>query len=124
MSIQKQGGNPMKNLIVNWCKVMFTQTNGSIRVRTASCQNGVLSAIRQGTPANDIEVISSINIAGQTPILRIEENTVYLNRTESSFVQKEVRRMLKTQAARTRRQKQAGIPLPPQPGKIAYAVYQ
>ena len=103
---------------------MFTQTNGSIRVRTASCQNGVLSALRQAVPTGDIEVVSNVSFKGQTPILSIEENTVYLNRTESSFVQKEARQLLKIQAARQRRQQLAGIPLPPKPGKISYVVYQ
>lgn len=115
----------MKILIINWCKVMFTQTNGSIRVRTASCQNGVLSAVRRETSRpEEPEIIASIQPFAQTPILRIEENTVYLNRHEASFVQKEARRILKSQAAQKRRQQQAGIPLPPEPGEIAYAVYQ
>ena len=103
---------------------MFTQTNGSIRVRTASCQNGALSARRQGASSNNIEVVSNMEFAGPAPILSIEENTIYLNRSESSFIHKEARRMLKTQAVHTRRQRKAGVPLPPEPGKIAYAVYQ
>ena len=114
----------MKSFIINWCKVMFTQTSGAIRVRTASCQSGVLSALRLGNPDNDIEVVSTSNFAGQKPLLSIEENTVYLNRQEMSFVHKEARRLLKTQATHVRRQKKAGIPLPPEPGKIAYAVFQ
>ncbi len=116
----------MKNFIINWCKVMFTQTNGSIRVRTASCQNGVLSAVRhEDTPlTEEPEVISTSSWLNQTPILSIEENTIYLNRRETSFVYKEARRLLKTKAVRQHRQQQAGVPLPPQPGKIAYAVYQ
>ena len=114
----------MKNLIINWCKVMFTQTNGSIRVRTASCQGGVLSALRQAPATNDVEVVSNVPFNRRAPILSIEENTIYLNRTEASFVQKEARQLLRNQAARQHRQRQAGIPLPPQPGKISYAVYQ
>ena len=115
----------MKTFIINWCKVMFTQTSGSIRVRTASCQNGVLSALRKETAmAEEPETVCSVSFSGQAPILSIEENTIYLNRQEMSFIHKEARRMLKTQASRTRRQKMAGIPLPPEPGKISYAVYQ
>lgn len=103
---------------------MFTQTSGAIRVRTASCQNGALSARRQQAPAEETETVCSITFSGPAPILSIEENTIYLNRQEMSFVHKEARRLLKHQAARTRQQRQAGIPLPPEPGKIAYAVYQ
>ena len=53
-----------------------------------------------------------------------EENTIFLNRREASFINKEVHRLLKSKLAETERKKKAGIPLPPEPGKIAYAVYQ
>ncbi len=116
----------MKNLIINWCKVMFTQTSGCVRVRTASCRNGVVSAIRrQDLLSEEPEMLCSIiPTASPSPIVSIEENTVYLTHAEASFVHKEVRRLLKNQQVHERNCRQAGIPLPPKPGKIAYAVYQ
>ncbi len=113
----------MKAFIINWCKMMFTQNSGSIHVRTAMCQGGVVSARgRQKGHVRNIEVVSNTLFGG--PTVRLEENTIYLNRKECSFVNKEVRILLRAQRQEVIRKKKAGIPLPPAPGKIAYAVYQ
>ena len=113
----------MTTFIINWCKMMFTQNNGSIRVRTAVCQGGAVSAFgRQKRPARPADVVSNTLFGG--PLVHLQENTIYLNRSECSFVNKEVRRLLRSQRREIIRKKKAGIPLPPEPGKIAYAVYQ
>ena len=106
--------------ILTWCTYLFKQNDGVIRVRTASCQNGALSAMRH--TKEPVEVVSS-KPAKNTPVT-LEENTIFLNRREASFINKEVHRLLKSKLAETERKKKAGIPLPPEPGKIAYAVYQ
>lgn len=106
--------------IFTWCTHMFRQNDGVIRVRTASCQNGALSALRH--TEEPVEVVSN-HSEKNTPVT-LEENTIFLNRKEASFINKEVRRLLKAQVAEVERKKKAGIPLPPEPGKIAYAVYQ
>lgn len=113
----------MTALIINWCKIMFTQNANAIRVHTATCQGGAVSTWRRGM-RNDIEMISSHSLFPQDPTVHLEENIVYLNRREASFVNKEVNRLLKAKIAETKRKKKAGVPLPPEPGKIAYAVYQ
>ena len=114
----------MAALLINWCKIMFTQNNGSIRVRTGSCQGGAVSAHGQVSASADYEVVSSQSLLASNPSVRLEENTIYLNRREASFINKEVRRLLKAKLAVTERKKKQGIPMPPEPGKIAYAVYQ
>lgn len=115
----------MTTFIVNWCKVMFTPTKDSIEVRTAQCQSGVINTPRCPSPVTqeEPEVISSFSLAGRSTI-PLEENTIYLNRTESSFINKEVERLLKAKLAETQRKKKEHVPLPPEPGKVAYAVYQ
>ncbi|MBP5430177.1 MAG: hypothetical protein J6Y25_04795 [Elusimicrobiaceae bacterium] len=113
----------MKAFIINWCKMMFTQNSGSIHVRTATCQGGVVSAFsRKKYPAHTPEIVSNTLFGG--PTVRLEENTIHLNRRECSFVNKEVHRLLRAQRQEMIRKRKAGIPLPPEPGKIAYAVYQ
>ncbi len=107
------------NMILSWCAHMFKQNDGVIRVRTASCQNGALSAVRH--TEGPVEIIS--NRSYKAPV-KLEENIIFLNRKEASFINKEVRILLKTQMAEASRKKRAGIPPPPTPGKIAYAVYQ
>ena len=104
---------------------MFTQSNHSIRVNTAICQGGAAVSARGKIVTHpDCEVVSSSYLFGPDPSIHLEENTVYLNRREASFINKEVRRLLKAQSIETKRKKKAGVPLPPEPGKIAYAVYQ
>lgn len=114
----------MTAFIINWCKIMFTQDGKSIRVNTATCQGGAVSARGKVVTSPDYEVVSSHSLFGADPTIHLEENIVYLNRREASFVNKEVRRLLKAKLAETKRKKKAGVPLPPEPGKIAYAVYQ
>ncbi len=100
---------------------MFKQTHGAIRVRTASCQEGALFA-KRSVPA-DIEIISSEHPIGM-PLISLQEYTIYLNRGESSFISKEVRRMIKAKIRQDQQRQRAHIPPPPTPGKINYAVYQ
>jgi len=114
----------MTAFIINWCKIMFTQDNRAIRVNTAMCQGGAVSARGKVITHPDYEIISNSPLFAPSLSVNLEENTVYLNRREASFVNKEVRRLLKAKLAETQRKKKAGIPLPPEPGKIAYAVYQ
>ncbi len=114
----------MTTFIMNWCKIMFTQNNGAIRVRTATCQGGAVSARGKVSTSDDFEVVSSDTLFTHDPAVHLEENIIYLNRREASFVNKEVRRLLKAKLAETQRKKKAGVPPPPEPGKIAYAVYQ
>ena len=64
-----------------------------------------------------VEVIST------SPVVKVEESTIFLNRREASFINREVRRLLKAKLAEEERKKKAGIPSPPEPGKITYAVY-
>lgn len=113
----------MTQFVIHWCKMMFTQSGSAVRVKTGSCQEGALSA--QGIlPKEKPEIISSISLFDNTPFVEVEENTIYLNRRETSFVNREVQRLLKAKLHETQRKKKAGIPLPPEPGKIVYAVYQ
>lgn len=114
----------MKAFIVNWLKIKFTQNNGSVWVRTASCQNGVLHARTEAACPQDIEVVSSAWPNPTDPTVHLQEDIIYLNRREASFINKQVRQLLKTKQAESARRKRAGIPPPPAPGKIAYAVYQ
>ncbi len=90
--------------IYNWCKMMFIQKSGQVS----------LGKKPQAKP----EVVST------DPIVRVEENTIFLNRREASFINKEVHRILKEKIAEEERRKKKGIPSPPEPGKITYAVYQ
>ncbi len=113
----------MTQFVINWCKIMFTQTKGAIRVHTGMSQEGALSA-RCVMDFEEPEVISTASLFAKNPLVELEENTIYLNRREASFVSKEVARLLRAKVAENKRKKQVGIPLPPEPGKIAYAVYQ
>ncbi len=94
----------MKRML-RWCKMMFTQKSGQVRLGKA-------------TPAEKPEVISN------TPTVQVEESTIFLNRREASFINKEVHRLLKAKVAEEERKRKAGIPAPPTPGKITYGVYQ
>ena len=107
--------------IIQRCSVLFTQTNGVIHVRTASCQNGAIKALRHVT--KPVEVVCS-PCAIPNSSVKLEENTIFLNRREISFINKEVHRLLKAKIAEDKRKKKAGIPAPPTPGKIIYGVYQ
>lgn len=88
--------------ILAWCKMMVTQKNGRV----------LLSKVSPEEP----EIISSF--------VEVEESTIFLNRREASFINKEVRRLLKARLAEEERKKKEGIPSRPAPGKITYAVYQ
>lgn len=90
--------------IWNWCKMMFTQKSGRV-------------SFSKGSPEVP-EIISS------SPAVHVEENTIFLNRREAAFINKEVHRILKAKIAEEEQRKRKGIPAPPQPGKITYAVYQ
>ena len=113
----------MAAFIINWCKIMF-KDGGSIRVNTAMCQGGAVSARGRVFTSPEYEVVSNQSLFTPDPAIHLEENIIYLNRRGASFVNKEVRRLLKAKVAETARKKKAGVPLPPEPGKIAYAVYQ
>lgn len=78
--------------------------------------NGQVSLGKKAT--SEPEIVST------DPIVQVEENTIFLNRREASFINKEVRRVLKAKVAEEERRKRKGIPSPPEPGKITYAVYQ
>ena len=106
----------MAAFIINWCKIVFTQNSGAIRVRTASCQSGAVSAIGKGEG-------SPVTPIGKDASVKLQEDTIFLNRREASFINKEVRRLLKAQVEEAERKKKQGIPQPPKPGKITYAVY-
>ena len=114
----------MKDFVMNWCKIMFTQNSRAILVRTASCQNGALKARGIVTQYATEEMLFDEPLFTQSPLVELHQNTICLNRREASFVNKEVRRLLKTRTMELARKKKEGIPLPPEPGKIAYAVYQ
>ena len=112
----------MAKFIVNWCKIMFTQTKGAILVRTALCQEGVIQA--HGTLQTEgKEIVSTDSLFEKDPSIQLKEDTIYLNRKECSFVNRQLQQLLKAKLEESQRKKKAGIPDPPQPGKIAYAVY-
>ena len=56
-------------------------------------------------------------------LFRIREQIVYLSDEEDAFVALESRRLLRARRQEAKRKKRLGIPPPPAPGKIAYAVY-
>lgn len=90
--------------ILNWCKMIVTQKSGRVR----------LGKDTQQAP----EIISNI------PTVQVEENTIFLNRRESAFINKELHRLLKAKVAEEELRKKKGMPARPAPGKITYAVYQ
>lgn len=90
--------------IWNWCKMMFTQKSGRV-------------SFSKNTP--EVPEIVSSSLA-----VHVEENTIFLNRREAAFINKEVHRILKAKMAEAEQRKRKGIPAPPEPGKITYAVYQ
>ena len=86
----------MKKLLT-WCKKMFMQKSG--------------------------QVVLGKKVPAQKPVVQVEENTIFLNRREAGFINKEVHRLLKEKIAQAQRRKEKKIPAPPAPGKITYAVY-
>lgn len=58
-----------------------------------------------------------------THVLCVQEQIISLTAEEASFVALETRRLLRAQRLEAKRKKRLGIPPPPEPGKIAYAVY-
>ncbi len=83
--------------------MMFTQKSGRIH----------LGKKTQEAP----EVISN------TPNIHVKENTIFLNRREAAFINKEIHILLKEKVNQEERRKQKGVPPPPLPGKITYGVY-
>lgn len=55
--------------------------------------------------------------------VRLSESIVILNDKEAAFVDLETKRLLRYQKTEAQRKRKLGIPPPPTPGKIAYAVY-
>ncbi len=53
----------------------------------------------------------------------IQEQIICLNPEEAAFVALETNRLLRAQRQEAKRKRRLGIPPPPTPGKIAYAVY-
>lgn len=53
----------------------------------------------------------------------IQEQIICLSEQEAAFVALETSRLLRAQRQEAKRKKRLGIPPPPAPGKIAYAVY-
>ena len=90
--------------ILNWCKMMVTTKSGRVQLGA--------------NPSAKPEVVSNV------PTVQVEESTIFLNRREASFINKEVQRLLKAKLAQSEERKKKGIPDPPEPGKITYAVYQ
>ena len=90
--------------ILNWCKNMFTQKSGHVR----------FGKNLQNKP----EIVTNV------PLVEVKESTIFLNRREASFINREVHRLLKAKVAEEERKKKKGIPSRPAPGKITYAVYQ
>lgn len=114
----------MTTLFINWCKMMFTQNGNSIRVSTGVCQEGAMSARGQVTQSQAEDILTVASLFAPNPLVELQENTVFLNRKEVSFINKEVKVLLKNQIREMEHKKRMGIPPPPAPGKIAYAVYQ
>ena len=83
--------------------MMFTQKSGHVH----------LGKKTQEAP----EIISN------TLNVEVEECTIFLNRRESAFINKEIHNLLKDKDAEEERRRKEGIPPPPQPGKITYGVY-
>ncbi len=54
----------------------------------------------------------------------VQEQIVLLSAEEAAIVDLQTRRLLRAQRLDARRKRAQGIPPPPAPGKIAYAVYQ
>ena len=90
--------------ILNWCKTIVTQKSGRVR----------LGKDTQQAP----EIISNI------PTVQVEENTIFLNRRESAFINKELHRLLKAKVAEEELRKKKGMPARKKKKKITYAVYQ
>ena len=55
--------------------------------------------------------------------VRVQESVVYLNAEEAAYVDMQTRQFLKEQLKETQRKRKLGIPPPPTPGSISYAVY-
>lgn len=53
----------------------------------------------------------------------VQEQIIFLSDEEAAFVALETRRLLRAQRQEAQRKKRMGVPPPPTPGKIAYAVY-
>ena len=53
----------------------------------------------------------------------VQEKIIFLSEEEAAFVALETRRLLRAQRQEAKRKKRMGIPPPPIPGKITYAVY-
>lgn len=58
-----------------------------------------------------------------TRLLRLSEQIIELNEEEAAFVNTQTQRLLRTQRREAARKRRLGIPPPPTPGNISYAVY-
>ena len=58
-----------------------------------------------------------------TAPVRVRESVVYLNAEEAAYVEVQTRQLLQEQRRETLRKRKLGIPPPPEPGSISYAVY-
>lgn len=56
-------------------------------------------------------------------LVSVREQIILLSDEEAAFVALETRRLLRAQRQEAKRKRRQGIPPPPTPGKIAYAVY-
>ena len=56
-------------------------------------------------------------------LVSVREKIILLSDEEAAFVALETRRLLRAQRQEAKRKRRQGIPPPPTPGKIAYAVY-
>lgn len=62
------------------------------------------------------------NVKKQTATA-LSERTIGLNQEEAAFIERQTCQLLRWQKAENVRRHRLGIPPPPVPGKIAYAVY-
>ena len=53
----------------------------------------------------------------------VREQIISLSEEEAAFVALETRRLLRAQRQEAKRKRRLGIPPPPTPGRISYAVY-
>ena len=77
--------------------MMFTQKSGRVRLGKGT----------QEAP----EIISNT-----IPPVEVEEDTIFLNRREAAFINKELHRLLKAKVDKEEQRKKKGIPAPPAPG--------
>ncbi len=57
------------------------------------------------------------------PLSQVKEHTVLLSRPEAAYVEEQIHQLLLWQKEEALRKRRMGIPPPPTPGRISYAVY-